>query len=44
MTQSFVYISSISVFRSLEPISSVNSPAVGSIKIGIYLDKTAIEL
>ena len=39
MTQSFVYISSISVFRSLQTILSKGQTASGSIKVGIYLDK-----
>ena len=39
MTQSFVYISSISVFRSLKPNPNWVLVALGSIKLGIYLDK-----
>ena len=44
MTQSFVDISSISIFRSLKSISNSTWTVIGSIKIGIYLDKRAFEL
>ena len=39
MTQTFVDISSISIFRSQSSISNQARSALGSIKIGIYLDK-----
>jgi hypothetical protein len=42
MTQTFVDISSISVFRSQNSISNQVLPVLGSIKIGIYLDKMPI--
>ena len=41
MTHSFVYISSISVFISLEPIFRMKKIGSGSIKDGIYLDNIA---